>query len=441
MGLIPVSDYSTHWPDRTQIADLDAKLGFLSWSDLSMPTARVNGYGDQPYSGVPLLLKDLHLHAKGLPLWWGNEAMREESALGRQDDPLTESLRKLGFDIIGRTKTAEFGIGVTTEPAHAKPVLNPWNTAHSAGGSSGGSACAVASGALLLAHGTDLGGSLRIPAAHCGIVALKPGTGDFPDTPRLSDWNQHGFFTTSVAESRRILSALGWLPQGGPPGAVFPPLRIGVITTPLSDRLGLSPAVGSSVDRAASRLAALGHHVIESRPKTMESFDDFAAHAMLFISGWLQQWIGQASRELGRDLTCDDLEPATAGMLQASLSAPAGAAEACKEWLLGAFDEFRRWWSDFDILLTPTTPVTAPPLGWFTDPRSSFDRTMGLMQYTAWFNATGSPALSVPMEPDEHGLPVGVQIVGRHCQEDTVLAVGQQLMAGPARLPRPIDQG
>lgn len=418
---------------RAHVSRRDAALGFMA---TTLPPAPPRP--GAPFAGEPLLVKDLDLKLAGAPLWRGNHVLREHGAVSRQDDAFGRRLRELGFDIVGRTKSAEFGLAVTTEPFAYGPVHNPWDQGHSAGGSSGGSACAVAARAVRMAHGTDLGGSLRIPAAHCGVFALKPGLARPAATPTFAAWNQHGFLASSVEDLRRMLPVLGrdGTSDAGrsAAGGSTRRVRVGVLASAVSSAVELGGGCVEAVERAADKLSDQGHHVLPAHPGVLERFDQFTTKTTPMLAGWLAEEVSDASQDLGRPLTETDMEPGTAHMLAMGALATPEAVRDTAAWLARLVTDLTAWWDRFDILLSPTVPVQAPPLGWMSDPGTAMQRTFGMMQYTAMFNASGHPAVNVPCV-GSGGLPYGVQLVGAHGSEAAVLDLAEGLSPGEAPAP------
>ncbi|WP_328349224.1 amidase [Streptomyces sp. NBC_00445] len=418
---------------REHVSRLDAALGFMA---TMLPPAQPRPAA--PFAGEPLLVKDLDLRLAGAPLWRGNHVLREHAVVSRRDDALGRLLRELGFDIVGRTKSAEFGLAVTTEPLAYGPVHNPWDHDRSAGGSSGGSACAVAARAVRVAHGTDLGGSLRIPAAHCGVFALKPGLARPATTPTFAAWNRHGFMTSRVDDLRRMLSVLGGdkasgVGHAGTAGSTRR-VRVGVLASAVSSAVGVDDGAVEAVERIADKLSDQGHQVLRAHPWALEEFDQFTMKTTPMLAGWLAKEVADASEDLGRPLTETDMEPGTAQMLAMAALAPPGAGEETATWLCRLVADLTAWWDRFDILLSPTVPLQAPPLGWMSDPDTAMRRTFGMMQYTAMFNASGHPAINVPCV-GRGVLPYGVQLVGAHGSEADLLDLAEQLTSGEAPTP------
>lgn len=419
---------------REHITRLDAALGFMA---TTLPPASLRPAA--PFTGEPLLVKDLDLKLAHAPLWRGNHVLREHGAVSSHDDFLGRRLRELGFDIVGRTKSAEFGLAVTTEPLAYGPVHNPWDHDRSAGGSSGGSACAVAARAVRIAHGTDLGGSLRIPAAHCGVFALKPGLVRPATTPTFAAWNQHGFLASRVDDLRQMLPVLGRdkaSDAGGHLGTDGPTrrLRVGVLASAVSSAIGLAGGSVEAVERMADKLSDQGHHVLPAHPRVLEQFDQFTMKTTPLLAGWLAKEVADASKDLGRPLTETDMEPGTTQMLAMAALATPEALRDTAQWLRRLVTDLTSWWDRFDILLSPTVPIQAPRLGWLSDPDTAMHRTFGMMQYTAMFNASGQPAINVPCT-GAGGLPYGVQLVGTHGSEANLLDLAEQLSPEDAPTP------
>ena len=291
---------------------------------------------DGPFRGVPFLLKDLWPTSAGDPFHMGIKAFKEAGYIHPEDANLTKRYREAGFVIVGRTNTPELGLVATTEPLAYGPTHNPWNLDHGPGGSSGGSAAAVASGMVPCANASDGGGSIRIPAAMCGLVGLKPSRGRGSMGPLRDEWGvsvQH-VVSHSVRDTAAVLDAT-WAPFPGDgviapaPGrpwldeiGVTEPLRIGV----LDHALGGVPThaeCSASARRGAELAAALGHHVEEAYPAEM---DRMAEHGPLVTTMWA---VGATASLLslapllGRDLTEDDVEPGTWALAEWGNSASA----------------------------------------------------------------------------------------------------------------------
>lgn len=394
-----------------------------------------------PFSGVPFLIKDLYADSAGDPAHQGNRVLRDAGWTAERDSWLVGRLRAAGFAFVGRTNTPEFGLVPVTEPRAYGACRNPWDLSRSPGGSSGGSASAVAAGMVAVAHASDGGGSIRIPASMCGLVGLKPSRGRTTLGP---EGDESGLSVQHVvARSVRDTAALLDVLRGPGPGdmVVAPPparpyvsevsarprrLRVGILdSSPAGD---LEPECGAAVQSAARVIEQLGHAVSDDHPVIdREASINFGTRWVVNARARLD-WLG---RLLGREVTADDVEPLTWAMssVGATLSgvdyASAVAAGSALARRLG------RWWEDHDLLVTPTLGQLPPLIGELEppadDPFATQERTGLLVPFTTHFNATGQPAISLPLHMSASGLPVGVQIVAAYGCEDLLIQVAAQL--------------
>lgn len=400
---------------------------------------------DGPFRGVPFLLKDLWPSSAGDPFHMGVRGLAAAGYVAPTDSNVVGRYREAGFVICGRTNTSELGLIATTEPLAYGPTRNPWATDRGPGGSSGGSAAAVAAGMVPAANASDGAGSIRIPSASCGLFGLKPSRGRVSMGPLLDEMGlsvQH-VVSHSVRDSAAILDVSAGAFAGD--GVVAPPpprpfdaevgadpgrLRIGLMAEMPRD-VGTDPACAAAARSLAATLEALGHDVTEDHPAVLG--DDTSVE--MFMTLWAvgtAGTLGVVGRILGRELTEDDVEPATwlAAQAAANISGPE---------VLAAQDtmhRFRRsmagWWADgFDLLVCPTTLRPPPMLGELTGTDTEPLRgTMASVPYastTAPFNVTGQPAVSIPGHFTDDGLPLGVQLVAAYGREDLLLRVGAQL--------------
>jgi amidase len=400
-----------------------------------------------PFAGVPIVLKDIQA-SKGDPMHAGMRMLRDLGWVEDHDAFLVSKLKAAGFVIVGKANLPELECGITTEPEAYGPTCNPWNLMHSVGGSSGGSAAAVASGMVPIAHGTDSGGSIRIPASECGLVGLKPSRGRVSLGPDLGDLGGGGTFcpyvlTKSVRDAATVLDLVsGWMP-GDPYTAPPPPapfaaltraessgLRIGIWVGEGAAGLPTHPECITAAQQAGRLLEDLGHHVEPSHPAAVEvgSSNIWVAAASLFA--WYRKyWSTRTGREIGPA----DVEPLTWSFME--LGQTISALQLTE--FLADRDQFARavasWWADgFDLLLTPTIAVPPPLLGECVpgehNPLENFQPIVeAIVRFTAQFNFTGQPAISVPLYWSETGLPIGVQLVGAYGREDLLLQVAAQL--------------
>ena len=402
-----------------------------------------------PFRGVPFLLKDLDVGSAGDPLHCGARFLKECGYVAPADSHFVTRLRKAGFVFVGKTNTPEFGLNVTTEPTSYGPSRNPWNLEHSTGGSSGGSAAAVAAGMVAVAHASDGGGSIRIPASECGLVGLKPSRG------RISLGPEHGEYwaglvtshvvTRSVRDCAAILDVVAGAMPGDPytaPPPRFPfatevgretgKLRIGLIDTMPGLPMPLHPDCVAAVRETARRLEALGHHVELSYPEALDDLEVRSNGFTTIVTAWVAATLAEWGAKIGRTIGPEDVEPAT--WLFAELGRGVTASEYIRN--LDVVHGFTRrmchWWADgFDLLLTPTLGEPPPKLGELVppagDPMSGMMRVMGLIPFTPACNLTGQPSSAMPLHRNAAGLPIGVQLVADHNREDLLLRVASQL--------------
>ena len=407
---------------------------------------------DGPFRGVPMVLKDLDGYQAGAPYHGGMRHLHDVGFVPTTDSYLTAKFRQAGFVFVGRTNTPELGLQPTTEPLLYGPTRNPWDPTRSTGGSSGGSAAAVASGMVPVGHAGDGGGSIRIPASECGLVGLKPSRGRNSLGPEVGEaWGGNVarlVVTRTVRDTAAVLDAVHG-PMPGDPYVAPPPTR------PYVDELGADPGrlrIGftwaapdptvethadcvAAVQAAAELLSSLGHDVHESRP---EVWDDEAASAE-FSSAFINAFATWTAADLdaigamtGVAVTEDGVEPGT------------WAAAAIGRTITGVqyveattvFSRFTRrmasFWSEgHDLLLTPTLPEPPLVLGQMAatedNPLAGLFRSASVVPFVAPFNTTGQPAISLPLHWSVEGLPIGVQLVAAPGREDLLLQVASQL--------------
>jgi amidase len=403
---------------------------------------------DGPFRGVPLLVKDLHASQAGEPFHEGMGFLKGLGWTADHDSEVVRRYRAAGFVMVGRTNTPELGILPTTEPAAYGATRNPWHAEHSPGGSSGGSAAAVASGMVAVAHASDGGGSIRIPAAHCGLVGLKPSRARVSSAPDFGD--VMGGLTTELAVTRTVRDSAAMLdaiagPAVGDPYAVAPParpfleeagadpgrLRIGVLTAPPGGQFEAHPACVAAARDAAALLEGLGHDVDDSAPDALGDPDYIPQFLVRWTSGvlWnLAHWSAATGREIGEA----DVEPLTWALADQGRSHTGADLLRAVEYAQRVSRRGARWWADgHDLLLTPTTAEPPPRLGEHAapadNPLAPIVRAVPFAVFTAGFNTTGQPAISLPLGQTDDGLPVGVQLVAAFGREDLLLRVAAQL--------------
>lgn len=401
------------------------------------------GLPDGPLRGVPFAVKDALCDIAGLPTTWGSRLFAD--AVAPDDGVLATRYRRAGLVLVGKTNTPELTRSPSTEPLLHGPTRNPWRLSHTAGGSSGGSAAAVAAGIVPAAHGNDAGGSIRIPAACCGLFGLKPSRGRVPEdsgSGAFSDpLNCSHALTRSVRDSAALLDAVAGPDAGypfgrlpGPPGGSFlagldaplPPLRIGMSTVD-GDGIGAHPAAAAAVARIADLLADLGHQVSVDAPQ-WDSVTTTLATAAVFIAT-MQAEVEDRLVVLGRELSANDVEPFTRSLLEYGRTVTAVQLLQALRNIESLGRQVAPFFDAYDIWLAPTLRVPVPKLGVLdpTDPTAMAVHGAELVSFTVIANVTGQPAASVPAGFDESGLPVGVQLMGRMGREDQLLALARQI--------------
>lgn len=400
---------------------------------------------DGPFRGVPLLLKDLGCPSAGDPDHRGNAFLKSIDNRADHDSTLTALLRRAGFVIIGRTNTPEFGLVSTTEPLAYGPTLNPWDPTRSTGGSSGGSAAAVAAEFVPVAQGTDAGGSLRLPSTHCGVFGFKSSRGRVSAGPDEGDaqsaHNVYGVITRSVRDSAAVLDAISG-EQSGDPVVAPPPsrpfrdaaaadpgsLRIGVMLVDEVNGYPVDPRVNAVVRGTADLLAGLGHRVEESYPEAMTD-PDYLGHWMELLSPGVVVLLDHLAELAGRPLRRDEAEEIAWFWYERGKQVSAADYIRHELWR----DDYRRrmasWWTGgFDLLLSPVVPNPPPPLGHFAG-EEGLQRSIDILCFTPQFNTTGQPAMSVPAGFTDDGLPIGAQFVAAYGKEELLFALAGQLEA------------
>lgn len=395
-----------------------------------------------PLTGVPFLIKDLGSEVAGLPATGGSRLFAD--TIATRDSELVRRYKQAGLVVLGTTNVPELGLNASTESQLFGPAHNPRDLARSTGGSSGGSAAAVSAGLVPAAHATDGGGSVRIPAAMCGLVGLKPSRGrstGAPDAGTLAGpVSVPHAVTTTVRDSAVLLDVIAGVLPGEAFGAPSPHqgsfldatrrepgrLRIGLAT---QTRAGgdLDPEVREAVLATAKLCEQLGHHVEE----TVAAFDpaDVGATSAVLMGADLIVSIEDRLAELGRELQPGDVEPFTELLLgyYADLTGVQvhRALRHAQEigWEVGAA------FTTYDVVLTPTLAQPTPPLGLLdtTNPAAMYEHASTYSAWTSVFNVTGMPAISLPLGTAGDGMPIGVQFVADLGHEARLLSLAAQL--------------
>src|SRR5215467_8074077 len=398
---------------------------------------------DGPFRGVPILLKDIGCFVAGEVTAFGLGPLKDLAW------PVTSYLAghflAAGFIPLGRTNVPELGTTVTTEPLSFPPARNPWHTGHSTGGSSGGAAAAVASGMVPVAHAADGGGSIRIPASECGLVGLKPTRGRVSQGPLTGEaWAgsiTDGALTRTVRDAAAVLDVISARipgePYYAPPlprplsqevGAGPGRLRIGLVDRPGAEMYTDDPQCRAAVAGAGRLLESLGHHVEESGPAAM--FDPgFARHFNTIIAADTEVLFQAFEGALGRPIADAEIEPRNVHYRRTGTALTAVAYLQARQWLGIWARRMADWWTEHDLLVTPTVGAPPPELGWFTAAGAEAEgqRFVSFIPYTAQFNMTGQPAVSLPLHWTPGGLPVGVQLIPAYGREDLLVQVASQV--------------
>ncbi len=402
------------------------------------------GLPKSPLSGVPFMLKDLNLFYAGARTTNGSKMFADYHA--DIDSTLVERYKAAGLVIAGKTNTPEFGIAATTEPVVNGATANPWNLNHSAGGSSGGAAAAVAAGYLPLAHATDGGGSIRIPASNCGLFGLKPTRARTPSGPSVGEGMAGMSTGHCVSRSVRDSAALLDLTQGPAPGDPYAapaferPLleEVGAPTGQLRIALCATDYRGNPIHadcEAAVRATAkvcedLGHVVEEARPD-LDEFDLYRAWRVVPAAN-LWNSVHARAKALGRAPQPDDVEPVTwAWMHESQQYTSAEYLQTITEMhmigrRMGAFLQ------RYDFILTPTLalpPIRLGEMDMGTDDVSAYVAYLfeEVAPFTPLFNQTGGAAMSVPLHRNAEGLPIGSQFGGALGDEPKLIRLAAQL--------------
>jgi amidase len=412
--------------------------------DGALTAADAIGAGDErPFAGVPIAIKDLSVATAGLPVSSGSALYGDYTP--DHDAHVVRRIREAGFVIVGKTAAPELGIVPVTEPRRFGPTRNPWNTQHTPGGSSGGSGAAVAGGLVPIAHGSDGGGSIRIPAACCGLVGLKASRGRISRGPDQGEsfLSVDGVLSRTVRDSAAALDMLAGYEPGdatwAPPP--FEPFAVTAARDPGSLRIALvlEPAIAADVDATAAQAARdtavllenLGHRVDEvAAPMQLdELFELFSDLWSAMVS------VGVVFGELvsGRSATDGNVEPLTQWLHERALATSSSIYLRSLTMLQRLARKSVEWASQWDVVLTPALakrPLLVGELDTCApDPRATFEASSHFTPYTPFVNVTGQPAIGLPMFIGDDGLPLGVQLIGAPLSEGLLLSVAAQLEA------------
>lgn len=399
-----------------------------------------------PLAGVPMLVKDLGDPVGGRRCEAGSRLLQGHVAAAGTE--LMARFRRAGLAALGRTATSEWALAATVEPAARPPARNPWDPTRSTGGSSGGSAAAVAAGIVPVAHGTDGGGSIRIPAACCGVVGFKPSRGRVTAEPaglELGGLNVAFVLTRSVRDAAAVLDAvhgpgLGETVTAPPPAGPYtraaaarPRLRVGVTADHTWGR-ATDPEVAAAAEATGRELARLGHRVRAVRGPHLDG--GYREASLAVWAALVAAEVDAAAAATGRHPGPDVLEGHTLAWYEHGrrLAAP-GVVRALDTLHAAARSVHARFEDeDLDVLLSPTLPTLPPPLGTW-DPAREVDAAWyyeqsavgDLESTTSSYNCSGQPAVSLPLHQSAAGLPIGIHLAARAGREDLLLSLAAEL--------------
>jgi amidase len=416
-----------------RIARLDPSLNaFVTVSgELALEAARERDatLAAAPFHGVPIAVKDLTATA-GIRTTYSSRAYAEY--VPDFDTAVVRRLREAGFVIVGKTNTPEFGTVAFTESELNGSTRNPWNTELTPGGSSGGAAAAVAAGLVPIAHATDGGGSIRIPASCCGLFGLKPSRGRVSSAPfsSLEGLSTAGPMARTVGDAAALLDVLAgyepgdpwWAPPPERPFSVAaqvpsPRLRIAVTCTPPTET-PVDPECVSALETAASLLEDLGHDVLEATPPWRET-DLFHT----FITVWQ---VGPALHPVDESL----MTPLNRGLAESARVASAADYSRAVAHLQLLARRIVAFWEEIDVVLTPTLALPPVPIGWQEAAEGAIEqllRNTEFTPFTAVANLTGQPAMSLPLHWSDVGLPIGVHAIGPPAGDALLLSLATEL--------------
>jgi amidase len=396
-----------------------------------------------PLAGVPVAIKDLGPLTEGIRTTFGTRLLGDW--VPDHDSALVRRLRQAGAIVVGKTNTPEFGLLPTTEPERFGPARNPWDRSRTTGGSSGGSACAVASGMVPLAHANDGGGSIRIPASCCGLVGLKPSRGRVSMAPDYAELiggiGIDGVVSRTVGDTALALDIISGYETGDPYWAPNPaaPFNEAVERSPRTLRIAWTAQAPNraSVDadcqvatrEAATALESLGHHVVEAAP---DWFDEN------YVPGFLKIWAAGCSAQVAEigaltgGVNLDLLEPLTRELYEEGQRISAADLVVTLDYMRGLARRIVAFWNDYDVLVTPT--LAQPPIelgalqpGPGEPVTAMLEKSGEFVPFTPALNVTGQPAISLPLHQSEDGLPIGVQLIGPPAGEELLISLSAQL--------------
>ena len=412
--------------------ELNAYVTVRGDDALAEASAIDSAAGDAPFRGVPIAVKDLTPTA-GIRTTFSSRAYAD--FVPDYDTAVVRRLREAGFVIVGKTNTPEFGTTAFTESDLNGVTRNPWDPERTPGGSSGGAAAALAAGLVPIAHGTDGGGSIRIPASCCGVFGLKPSRGRVSSAPfaSLEGLSTAGPLSRTVEDAAHLLDALAgyepgdpwWAPPPEHPFAstvAEPPgtLRVAVTSTPPIET-PVAPECVAALASAAGLLTELGHEVVEATPPWT---DPDLFHT--FIEVW------QAGPALHPIEDLSLVTPLNRGLIESARASSSIDYVRAVARLQALARRTVGFWQEFDVVLTPTLAMRPVTIGWQESVAGAIEqllRNTEFTPFTAIANLTGLPAMSLPLHWSEDGLPIGVQAIGPPAGDPMLIRLAAQLEA------------
>lgn len=398
-----------------------------------------------PFAGVPFLLKEYPPHAADIQVRLGSR-LTKEGVFARSDSSLMTRFRRAGLVTIGTAATPEFAVDGTTESWLYGPTRNPWDLLRTPGGSSGGSAAAVSAGIVPMAHGNDSGGSIRFPAACCGLVGLKPTRGRVPSGPHAGEplfgLATEFALTKTLRDAAALLDAVAgpdigsyaWAERPGNPyiddmSMPVKPLRIAFTAHP-SNGAPVDEDIIKVLRGTVRDLERLGHHVVEDSPEIDEE-----RHFLMKIRFWttvMRKEINDLARALGKWPSEENLEPVVYSAYDYGRRVSVNDLLEAIEIQNAISRKAGRFFSKYDVLITPAAAQLPLKLGELTtgeklDVRTWFRRSNRITGFQGLVNTTGQPALSLPLGWSRDGLPIGIQLTGRFADETTLFRLARQL--------------
>lgn len=405
--------------------------------------AIAEGLPEGPFRGVPFLLKSLSAPLRGAPITLGSRLFAD--AVSDHDSTLVERYKGAGLVIFGMTTTPEMGLSASTETSLTGATRNPWNLGRSSGGSSGGSGAAVAAGIVPIAHGSDGGGSIRIPASACGLFGLKPTRGRTPSGPMAGEgW---GSLATSHVISRSVRDSAAALdashgPAPGDPycapsvdgryldavGANPGSLRVALLLEPLSGAT-VAPECRAAVLDAAKLLESLGHKVEEARPEGV--WEELQGASWVLVASNVRLALRRRAKALGRTLAAGDVDRVTWAAVEEAATMTAESYAAAVQVIHRHSRRMAQFHQTYDILLSPTLATPPMPLGAHHMDNPDLEGWRRAMRefspFTSLFNMSGQPAMSMPLGWSDDGLPIGVMFAAGFGEEAILFRLAGQL--------------